>query len=130
MSQRGRSGFLSYLLLLSRLLQFEHRAEEVAPTSGPRDSQGQRGEGEAGRPETWGMGVSRLHPRPACPLAQLEQLARRAQRACGHRALPARRTEQPVDAATGCAVSGRGRVARGGVGLSVGGTRVPCWVGP
>ncbi|XP_015992132.2 BAI1-associated protein 3 isoform X1 [Rousettus aegyptiacus] len=28
MSQRGRSGFLSYLLLLSRLLQFEHRAQE------------------------------------------------------------------------------------------------------
>lgn len=43
MSQRGRSGFLSYLLLLSRLLQFEHRAEEVAPTSGPRGSQGWRG---------------------------------------------------------------------------------------
>lgn len=30
MSQRGRSGFLSYLLLLSRLLQFEHRTDEVA----------------------------------------------------------------------------------------------------
>lgn len=29
MSQRGRSGFLSYLLLLSRLLQFEHQAQEV-----------------------------------------------------------------------------------------------------
>ncbi|XP_004627967.1 BAI1-associated protein 3 [Octodon degus] len=28
MSQRGRSGFLSYLLLLSRILQFEHQAEE------------------------------------------------------------------------------------------------------
>lgn len=35
MSQRGRSGFLSYLLLLSRLLQFEHPAEEVeAPWGG------------------------------------------------------------------------------------------------
>lgn len=30
MSQRGRSGFLSYMLLLSRLLQFEHRSQEVA----------------------------------------------------------------------------------------------------
>lgn len=29
MSQRGRSGFLSYLMLLSRVLQFEHRVEEV-----------------------------------------------------------------------------------------------------
>lgn len=29
MSQRGRSGFLSYLLLLSRVLRFEHRVEEV-----------------------------------------------------------------------------------------------------
>ncbi|XP_045317730.1 BAI1-associated protein 3 isoform X4 [Leopardus geoffroyi] len=28
MSQRGRAGFLSYMLLLSRLLQFEHRSEE------------------------------------------------------------------------------------------------------
>ncbi|KAK7801907.1 hypothetical protein U0070_005894 [Myodes glareolus] len=29
MSQRGRFGFLSYLLLLSRVLRFEHRVEEV-----------------------------------------------------------------------------------------------------
>lgn len=29
MSQRGRSGFLSYLMLLSRVLRFEHRVEEV-----------------------------------------------------------------------------------------------------
>lgn len=35
MSRRGRSGFLSYMLLLGRLLQFEHRPEEVAPPSGP-----------------------------------------------------------------------------------------------
>uniref|UniRef100_A0AAA9RY58 BAI1 associated protein 3 n=1 Tax=Bos taurus TaxID=9913 RepID=A0AAA9RY58_BOVIN len=33
MSQRGRSGFLSYLLLLNRLLQFEHRAEEPNSSS-------------------------------------------------------------------------------------------------
>ncbi|XP_049555594.1 BAI1-associated protein 3 isoform X5 [Orcinus orca] len=33
MSQRGRSGFLSYLLLLSRLLQFEHQAEEPNSSS-------------------------------------------------------------------------------------------------
>ncbi|KAJ8786520.1 hypothetical protein J1605_006009 [Eschrichtius robustus] len=33
MSQRGRSGFLSYLLLLSRLLQFEHRVEEPNSSS-------------------------------------------------------------------------------------------------
>ncbi|XP_055418626.1 BAI1-associated protein 3 isoform X1 [Bubalus kerabau] len=33
MSQRGRSGFLSYLLLLSRLLQFEHRTEEPNSSS-------------------------------------------------------------------------------------------------
>ncbi|XP_006146426.1 BAI1-associated protein 3 [Tupaia chinensis] len=33
MSQRGRSGFLSYLLLLSRLLWFEHRAEEPDSSS-------------------------------------------------------------------------------------------------
>ncbi|XP_068823449.1 BAI1-associated protein 3 isoform X2 [Capricornis sumatraensis] len=33
MSQRGRSGFLSYLLLLSRLLQFEHRAGEPNSSS-------------------------------------------------------------------------------------------------
>lgn len=107
---------------------------------GPPGQPGRRGEGEAGRPETWGpRGVgspASTHGQPVPP-AQLEQLARRAQRACGHRALPARRTEQPVGAATGCAVSGRGRVARGGVGrgrkgagLSVGGTRGPCWVGP
>lgn len=34
MSQRGRSGFLSYLLLLSRVLRFEHRVEEVAGALG------------------------------------------------------------------------------------------------
>lgn len=34
MSQRGRSGFLSYLLLLSRVLRFEHRVEEVVGTLG------------------------------------------------------------------------------------------------
>ncbi|KAB1251795.1 BAI1-associated protein 3 [Camelus dromedarius] len=33
MSQHGRSGFQSYLLLLSRLLQFEHRAEEPNSSS-------------------------------------------------------------------------------------------------
>ncbi|XP_070087270.1 BAI1-associated protein 3 isoform X3 [Equus caballus] len=33
MSQRGRSGFLSYLLLLSRLLQFEHRTDEPNSSS-------------------------------------------------------------------------------------------------
>ncbi|XP_054445163.1 BAI1-associated protein 3 isoform X2 [Pteronotus mesoamericanus] len=33
MSQRGRSGFLSYLLLLSRLLQFEHRPDEPNSSS-------------------------------------------------------------------------------------------------
>uniref|UniRef100_A0A8C2YSZ9 BAI1 associated protein 3 n=1 Tax=Chinchilla lanigera TaxID=34839 RepID=A0A8C2YSZ9_CHILA len=33
MSQRGRSGFLSYLLLLSRILQFEHQAEEPNSSS-------------------------------------------------------------------------------------------------
>ncbi|EHB14095.1 BAI1-associated protein 3, partial [Heterocephalus glaber] len=33
MSQRGRSGFLSYLLLLSRIMQFEHRAEESNSSS-------------------------------------------------------------------------------------------------
>uniref|UniRef100_A0A8C3YRN8 BAI1 associated protein 3 n=1 Tax=Catagonus wagneri TaxID=51154 RepID=A0A8C3YRN8_9CETA len=33
MSQRGRSGFQSYLLLLSRLLQFEHRTEEPNSSS-------------------------------------------------------------------------------------------------
>ncbi|KAM6165035.1 BAI1-associated protein 3 isoform 4-T4 [Erethizon dorsatum] len=33
MSQRGRSGFLSYLLLLSRILQFEHQAEESNSSS-------------------------------------------------------------------------------------------------
>ncbi|XP_010618825.1 BAI1-associated protein 3 isoform X3 [Fukomys damarensis] len=33
MSQRGRSGFLSYLLILSRILQFEHRAEESNSSS-------------------------------------------------------------------------------------------------
>ncbi|XP_034877768.1 BAI1-associated protein 3 isoform X3 [Mirounga leonina] len=37
MSQRGRSGFLSYMLLLSRLLQFEHRSQEP-------NSSGWRGE--------------------------------------------------------------------------------------
>ena len=65
MSQRGRSGFLSYLLLLSRLLQFEHRAEEVAPPSGPRGSQARRGEGERGRPGTGGpRGDGGLPPPP------------------------------------------------------------------
>lgn len=34
MSQRGRSGFLSYLLLLSRVLRFEHRVEEVVGALG------------------------------------------------------------------------------------------------
>jgi hypothetical protein len=34
MSQRGRSGFLSYLLLLSRVLRFEHRVEEVVGAPG------------------------------------------------------------------------------------------------
>ncbi|XP_062955739.1 BAI1-associated protein 3 isoform X5 [Cynocephalus volans] len=33
MSQRGRSGFLSHLLLLSHLLRFEHRAEEPDSSS-------------------------------------------------------------------------------------------------
>ncbi|XP_006874000.1 PREDICTED: BAI1-associated protein 3 [Chrysochloris asiatica] len=33
MSQRGRSGFLSYLLLLDSLLQFEHRAEKPDSSS-------------------------------------------------------------------------------------------------
>ncbi|XP_020942514.1 BAI1-associated protein 3 isoform X2 [Sus scrofa] len=33
MSQRGRSGFQSYLLLFSRLLQFEHRTEEPNSSS-------------------------------------------------------------------------------------------------
>uniref|UniRef100_A0A8C6S3I4 BAI1-associated protein 3 n=1 Tax=Nannospalax galili TaxID=1026970 RepID=A0A8C6S3I4_NANGA len=33
MSQRGRSGFLSYLLLLSRVLRFEHRVEEPNSSS-------------------------------------------------------------------------------------------------
>ncbi|XP_062036555.1 BAI1-associated protein 3 isoform X2 [Lepus europaeus] len=33
MSQRGRSGFLSYLLLLSRVLRFEHRAQEPDSSS-------------------------------------------------------------------------------------------------
>ncbi|XP_066131457.1 BAI1-associated protein 3 [Saccopteryx bilineata] len=40
MSQRGRSGFLSYLLLLSRLLQFEHRAEEPNSSSWRGDLSG------------------------------------------------------------------------------------------
>lgn len=35
MSRRGRSGFLSYMLLLGRLLQFEYRPEEVAAPSRP-----------------------------------------------------------------------------------------------
>lgn len=34
MSQRGRSGFLSHLLLLSHLLRFEHPAEEVVGAPG------------------------------------------------------------------------------------------------
>lgn len=50
MSQRGRSGFLSYLLLLSRLLQFEHRAQEVAAPLGPRGSRPWPEEGE-----WWGL---------------------------------------------------------------------------
>lgn len=33
MNQRGRSGFLSYLLLLSRVLRFEHRVEEPNSSS-------------------------------------------------------------------------------------------------
>ncbi|XP_069876004.1 BAI1-associated protein 3 isoform X1 [Dipodomys merriami] len=33
LSQRGRSGFLSYLLLLSRVLRFEHRVEEPNSSS-------------------------------------------------------------------------------------------------
>uniref|UniRef100_A0A8C5NYX5 BAI1-associated protein 3 n=1 Tax=Jaculus jaculus TaxID=51337 RepID=A0A8C5NYX5_JACJA len=33
MSQRGQSGFLSYLLLLSQVLSFEHRAEEPSSSS-------------------------------------------------------------------------------------------------
>uniref|UniRef100_A0A7N5KNE2 BAI1 associated protein 3 n=1 Tax=Ailuropoda melanoleuca TaxID=9646 RepID=A0A7N5KNE2_AILME len=37
MSQRGRSGFLSYMLLLGRLLQFEHRSQQT-------NSSGWRGE--------------------------------------------------------------------------------------
>lgn len=60
------------------------------------------------------MGVSCLYPRPAPPPAQLEQLAGRAQRASGHRALPAWRSEQPVRAAAGGAVSGWGTGRRGG----------------
>lgn len=35
MSQSGRSGFLSYLLLLSRLLQFELGAEQVGCLNRP-----------------------------------------------------------------------------------------------
>lgn len=50
MSQRGRSGFLSYLLLLSRLLQFEHRAQEVAAPLGPRGGPPWPEEGEL-----WGL---------------------------------------------------------------------------
>lgn len=104
MSQRGRSGFLSYMLLLSRLLQFEHRSQEVAAPRGRGGTAGEAGhrgqEGLASPPFT--------HACPPLP-AQLERLARRAQRARGHRALPARRAEQPVCAAAGGAVSGRGR---------------------
>lgn len=63
MSQRGRSGFQSYLLLFSRLLQFEHRTEEVAPPWGSGGSQARPGEGERGRLETgaergWGSPAS------------------------------------------------------------------------
>ena len=94
MSQRGRSGFLSYLLLLSRLLQFEHRPDEVEVPWGPWSRAG-------------GVGVSHHHPHPAHPPAELEQLARRAQRACCHRAVPPRSTKQLVCAATGGAVSGQ-----------------------
>lgn len=112
MSQRGRSGFLSYLLLLSRLLQFEHRTDEVAVSPETRGA-ARRGlgkaTGEAGDQGWEGMGVFCLHPRSASSPAQLEQLARRAQRTCGHRAVPARRAEQPVGPAAGGAVSGRGR---------------------
>lgn len=60
MSQSGRSGFLSYMLLLSHLLQFEHRSQQVAPSSGPgRESGGGRAPGAGGD------GTSSLHsPRP------------------------------------------------------------------
>lgn len=52
MSQHGRSGFLSYLLLLSRLLQFELGAEQVgAPQAGCT-----LGEGET--PKTWAYAAS------------------------------------------------------------------------
>lgn len=107
MSQRGRSGFLSYLLLLSRLLQFEHRPDEVEVPWGPWGSWGQHGEGKWWRSRAGGVGVSHHHPHPARPPAELEQLARRAQRACCHRAVPPRSTKQLVCAATGGAVSGQ-----------------------
>lgn len=102
MSQRGRSGFLSYLLLLSRLLQFEHRPDEVEAPRGPWGSQGQHGKGK--RWESW-VGVSHHHPHPTPAPAELKQLERRAQRACGHLAVPARSAKQLVCAATGGAVS-------------------------
>lgn len=61
-----------------------------------------------------GDGGPCLHPRlPPTPPAQGELLAGRAQRARGHDPLPARRAEQPVGAAAGCAVSGRGLRGRG-----------------
>lgn len=49
MSQRGRSGFLSYLLLLSRVLRFEHRVEEVVGALGllSRESGAQSRDGVA-----------------------------------------------------------------------------------
>lgn len=69
MSQRGRSGFLSYLLLLSRLLQFEHRAEEVAPTSGPRGSQGGVGRARRAGRRPGGRGGWGLPPPPTASLS-------------------------------------------------------------
>lgn len=65
MSQRGRSGFLSYLLLLSRLLQFEHRAEEVEAPLGPQGSWARPGEGKRWGPQSrgWGSPTS-THAKP------------------------------------------------------------------
>lgn len=81
MSQRGRSGFLSYLLLLSRLLQFEHRAEEEGqprPQGQPGTAWVRRGgEARTWGPRGWGSLASTM---AVSPPAQLEQLARRAQR--------------------------------------------------
>lgn len=67
MSRRGRSGFLSYLLLLNRLLQFEHRAREVEAPWGPQGRGRGRGRASEGDRSREGMGVSHLHPRPAPP---------------------------------------------------------------